>query len=55
MINCSSTKYYRMSFRSFEELVRLLTPSLHVDTLQYRRRTGVYPVSPVSKVQMCLS
>ncbi|OWZ05211.1 hypothetical protein PHMEG_00022738 [Phytophthora megakarya] len=44
-----------MSFRAFESLVALLAPSLHVDEVQSRRRTGIAPLSPVNKVQMCIS
>lgn len=43
-----------MSFPSFDRLVCLLAPSLQVDAIQSRRRTGVDPILPVNKVQMCL-
>ncbi|KAF4045778.1 hypothetical protein GN244_ATG01823 [Phytophthora infestans] len=43
-------QYYRMSFRSFEKLVRMLGPSLRVDEAQSRRRTGTEPLSSVNKI-----
>ncbi|OWZ11292.1 hypothetical protein PHMEG_00015709, partial [Phytophthora megakarya] len=49
-------QYYRMSFRSFEKLLRLLAPSFRVNESQSRRRTrGDVPLSPVNKLQMFFS
>ena len=48
-------QYYRMSYSSFETLLRFVAPFLAVDSQKSMNRTGIPPASPANQLQATLS